>query len=221
MGSDFEFPYRYFATLYRPPAKCVYVEGNVAAGKTAFILEMKRCLEEKGKRVYVFVDQTERWTHQRILSGARSGTETGCRAFHTLGPLRDFVDRQRFVNEYEAKYDYIIMEQHPRTTLNVFGASLDDATRELFETIHAAYAFMDKPKTTVHVNVSPKECYGRLCRRVREGEQDVNLFYIQSIEKRLLLEIRARINSGLRVIEVSGENITPRKLAEDVCDRII
>lgn len=202
------------------PAKHVFVEGNVGAGKTSLIEEMKRCLIAKGKTVYVFTEDVERWTHQRLLGAVRDGNEAGERAFHALGPLRDFIDRQRFVNEYDTRYDYVIFERHPRTTLYVFGAVRDDATRELFETVHTAYPFMTDPRTTVFVRVSSKECYARVCRRARDAERDMNVFYIQHLEKKHDLEMRARIDSGLEVIDVSGERATPREIAETVCARL-
>lgn len=200
-----------------PPAKRVFVEGNVGAGKTSLIVEIKRCLEAKGKTVYVFVEDTERWTHQRLLGVARDGNEAGERAFHALGPLRDFIDRQRFVNDYETRYDYIIFERHPWTTLRVFGAGRDDATRELFETVNAAYPFMGDPRITVFLRVSSKECYARVCRRARDVERDMNIFYIQHLDKKHELEMRARVDGGSEVIDVSGESATPQEIAETVC----
>mmetsp|Transcript_3013 Transcript_3013/g.6882 ORF Transcript_3013/g.6882 Transcript_3013/m.6882 type:complete len:91 (+) Transcript_3013:338-610(+) len=79
---------------------------------------------------------------------------------------------------------------------------------------------MNNPKTTVYVKVSPKECYARVRRRAREVETDVNIFYVQGLEKRHTLEMHARIDSGLELIEVSVENTTPRELADVVCKRL-
>lgn len=91
----------------------VFMEGNVGAGKSTVLAELKFALEAKGKRVCLFLEQSERWSHQGLLRDAYDGSTSGKRAFEVLGPLRDFVDRRRFLNAHEREYDVVLFERHP------------------------------------------------------------------------------------------------------------
>ena len=65
----------------------VFVEGNVGAGKSTALTELKFALEAKGKRVCLFLEQTERWSQQGLMRGLYDGGRDGKRAFDVLGPL--------------------------------------------------------------------------------------------------------------------------------------
>ena len=151
----------FFRAFSRGGPKKIYVEGNVGSGKTTIVEELKRALEQRGSRACAFPEQVERWTHQRLLRDLYEGGKTGKRAFDALGPLRDFVDRKRFVDAHATEYDYVVFERHPRTTLRVFGAEEDEPTRGLYESVHASFPFMDPPEFTVYLRVSPETCRAR------------------------------------------------------------
>ena len=185
----------------------VFIEGNIGAGKTTVLNELKFALEASGKRVCVFLEQTERWSHQGLLQGAYDGGRDGKRAFDVLGPLRDFLDRQRFFNRHEREYDVILFERHPWTALNVFGASMDPATRELYQNLDAAFPFMRSPEMTVYMKVSPTECMKRLRDRGRPEEQMITEGFLREKHEAHEKEMRCRKSMGLDVREISADSL--------------
>lgn len=184
--------------------KRIYVEGNVGSGKTTIVEELRRALEQRGKRACAFPEQTERWTHQRLLGNVyEDGSTSSKRAFDTLGPLRDFVDRKRFLDAHASEYEYAIFERHPRTTLRVFGANEDEATRGLYESLHAGFPFMEPPEITIYLRASPETCLSRVRARGRAEEMNVDVERLREIDVRQERDVADREREGLVVHVVS------------------
>lgn len=197
----------------------IYVEGNVGSGKTTIVEELRRALEQRGKRACAFPEQIERWTHQRLLGDAlENGSTASSRAFHALGPLRDFVDRKRFLDAHASEYEYAIFERHPRTTLRVFGANEDDATRGLYESLHAGFPFMEPPEITIYLRASPETCLSRVRARGRPEERDVDVDRLREIDLRQERDVADREREGLVVHVVSDLDT---KSASDVVKQIL
>jgi thymidylate kinase len=203
--------------LSRKPPIRVFFEGNVGAGKSTAIAEVKRALESRGFRVCVFVEQIERWSHQRLLRDLYSGGLAGKRAFEALGPLRDFVERQHFVSSRSGDYDYVLFERHPTTTLRVFGAGDDDATRGLYAVVNAAFPFMDPPEHTVYVRVSPNACISRIKSRGRAEESSLDVAFLEDLAAKHDREMVRREREGLSVVSVDGETKSPHEVAKATC----
>ena len=209
---------RAFSRGSRGPTK-IYVEGNVGVGKTTVVEELRRALEQRGSRACAFPEQTERWTHQNLLRDLYAGGASGKRAFEALGPLRDFVDRKRFVDAHASEYDYVVFERHPRTTLNVFGAKDDDATGGLYESLHAVFPFMEPPEFTVYLRASPRTCLERAKRRDRPEERDaVDIERLEKIHARQERDIAEREREGLAVMIVTD---VETKSASDIVKTIV
>lgn len=183
----------------------VFVEGNVGAGKSTALTELKFALEAKGKRVCLFLEQTERWSQQGLLRGLYDGGRDGKRAFDVLGPLRDYVDRQRFCDRHAREYDVILFERHPSTALHVFCVDADVATRELYRSLDAAFPFMRPPEMTVYLKVSPEECLKRLRGRNRPEEQKITETFLKEKHEAHEKEMRRRRYEGLDVREIAAD----------------
>ncbi|MBE35221.1 MAG: hypothetical protein CMI16_06660 [Opitutaceae bacterium] len=213
---------RAFSRGGRGPTK-IYVEGNVGAGKTTIVEELRRALEQRGSRACAFPEQTERWTHQKLLRDLYAGGASGKRAFEALGPLRDFIDRKRFVDAHASDFDYVVFERHPRTTLNVFGAGEDEATRGLYESIHAAFPFMDPPEFTVYLRASPRACLERGKRRDRPEERDaVDIDRLDKIHAKQERDITEREREGLAVMIVTDvETKSASEIVKVILKRLV
>lgn len=185
--------------------RSVFVEGNVGAGKSTMLTELKFALEAKGKRVCLFLEQAERWSHQGLLRDMYEGERSGKRAFDALGPLRDFVDRRRFLNAHEREYDVILFERHPWTALNVFDAASDSATREMYASLEAAFPFASPPEMTIFIKVSPEECLRRVTERGRPEEKSITKEFLTEKHEAHEREMNWRREKGLSVREISGE----------------
>jgi len=205
--------------------KKIYVEGNVGAGKTTVVEELRRALEQRGSRACAFPEQTERWSHQRLLRDLYADGSDGApgkRAFETLGPLRDFVDRKRFMDAHASEYDYAVFERHPRTTLRVFGANDDDATRGLYESLNASFPFMEPPELTVYLRVSPETCLARARERGRLEERDaVDIERLVDIHAKQERDVADREREGLAVMIVTDvESKSANEIVKMILDRL-
>lgn len=194
------------------PAELIYVEGNVGAGKNEVISCMKKKLVAKGKRVFVLIECVERWCHEKLLQDMYQDSNRATkRAFETLGPLNDYLEKQRFINQFAKDYDYIIIERHPSTTLEVFGA--DAAVKTLFKTIDGCYPFMRAAERTLYLKTSPEICIQRINTRGRECESKIDVSYLRTIDAKHDKMIGERRFAGFQVVTVDANNSTPDQIA--------
>jgi len=200
-----------------PKPKVVYVEGNVGAGKSEAMAAMKDCLKKRGYTVMLFVEETETWEHEHLLQDlyAQPNSKAAKRAFEALGPLRQHIERAHFVEKCGSEYDFVIMERHPTTTLDVFGA--DSAVRALFNTVHASFPFMAPPQTTIYVKASPSNCLERIIKRGRECESSIDLAFIKAIDTKHGIMMLDRRTEGRVVIAVDSNLMTAKEVAEKKC----
>jgi NADH dehydrogenase (ubiquinone) 1 alpha subcomplex subunit 10 len=199
----------------------VYVEGNVGAGKSESMAAMKDYLKKKGYSVMLFVEETETWEHEHLLQDlyAQPHSKVAKRAFEALGPLRQYIERAHFIDKCGSEYDFVIMERHPTTTLEVFGA--DNAVRALFKTVHASSPFMAPPQTTIYVKASPSNCLERIIKRGRECERSIDLAFIKSLDTKHGIMMLDRRNEGSVVIAVDSNNMTATAVAEKACAELL
>ena len=210
---------RGMATPRKP--KVIYVEGNVGAGKTEIMAAMKKCLTDKDYTVMVFNEETEFWDHENLLQDMldRPGDRAAKRAFEALGPLRQFITRAHFIEKCGSEYDYIFLERHPTTTIEVFGA--DKAVSALFETVHASFPFMDSPKTTVYVKASPKICLERIIARGLERERGMDFAYIKDLDTKHSAMMLARRSVGCTIVAVDCNRENIAAVAGDACAELL
>jgi thymidylate kinase len=201
--------------------KVIYVEGNVGAGKTEIMTAMKKCLTDKDYTVMLFSEETEFWQHENILQDMcnRPGGRAAKCAFDALGPLRQFIRRAHFIEKCGSEYDYILLERHATTTLEVFGA--DKAVRALFETVHASFPVMDPPETTVYVKASPGMCLERIISRGRECERGMDFAYIKDIDTKHGAMMLARRSAGCTVVAVDCNRENIAAVAGDACAELL
>ena len=201
----------------RPPTS-IFLEGNVGAGKTTCALRMKEILASKGFDVLTMTEDVDRWKRQNLLGDmyASKLQRPSVRAFQVLGCLRQYLERELYVQTRGHGYDFIIYERHPSTTLEVFDA--DECVREMYHTVDAAYHFLTPPSYTVYIKTNPKECLRRVKRRARLGEKTVSLGYLERLEGAHEDMMKKRVADGGVVYEVDCSRITPEEAAARVCD---
>ena len=199
----------------------VFVEGNIGSGKTEVMAAMKDWLKLNKKQVIMFTEETEVWEHEHLLQDhyARPNERAAKRAFEALGPLRQYIERAHFIEKCGSEYDYIIMEKHPTTTLEVFGA--DKAVRALFETVHASRPFMDLPKTTVYVKASPATCLERIIKRDREAERSFDSVFIKGLSDKYGTMMLGRREAGHVVISVDSNRMAAAEVADEACKQLL
>jgi thymidylate kinase len=195
----------------------VYVEGNIGAGKSATMSAIKNCLQKDNHTTMLIPENTERWNFEHLLQDLSNCPDNRAakRAFDALGPLRDHIERARFIEKCGAEYNFIILERHPTTTLDVFGA--DKAVRSLYETIETIYSFMELPQMTVYVKASPYTCVRRVEGRDRAFERSIDMAVVKDLDAKHGVAMLARQQAGGHVLWADSDRSTPEQIAAVVC----
>ena len=204
----------------RREGRLLYVEGNIGAGKNEVIAALRNKLTKGGKRVFSLLECVERWTHEKLIEDVfqSTGDRSSKRAFDTLGPLQDSIERQRFIREYAQDYDILIIERHPITAIEVFDA--DSAVRNLYKTLHLCYPFMQPAEHTLYLNASPQACFDRVLERGRIWEADIDLEMLTMLGERHDTMIEGRRLAGYNVATIDATHNNPLQIAIAACEAL-
>jgi thymidylate kinase len=206
-----------FGTSVTRKATLLYFEGNVGSGKTEAILEMKTMLKKNNFKVYVFAENVERWLHDQLLQDMydQPANRAAKRAFEALGPLKEYIERLDFIQKHRSDYDYILIERHPTTTLDVFSA--DQAVKGLYQTINKCYpSLLELPSHTVNVKTTPSNCLCRVRQRGRDCERNIKLDFIQTLDQKHNAAMQAREQGGRLVFTVDANRMSAVEVADQV-----
>ena len=198
-----------------PGKKCrlLYVEGNIGSGKNEVIAALKKKLVNEGKKVFILTECVERWSHEHLLQDQYlyPDTRSGKRAFEAVGALRDYIERQRFINEYEMDYDLIIIERHPSTTIDVFQA--DSAVKDLYGTVNRVFPFMKSADLTLYLKSSPEKCLERIKSKRLEFEATVHISWLRELDELHDKMVEKRRISGSTAVTIDATHNTPQQIA--------
>lgn len=186
-----------------------YVEGNVAVGKRECISYCAELLREKGKKVKVIVDHTQRWENEGLFS---RDTLNDVRAFCAYGPLIDFLNRERFLKSEEAKeYDVVLIEQHPSVVVDVFHD--DDMVQSLFEAVGAISDVLASPAHTLYITGAPTVCFERVRRRNKPYEKLLDEDSLADLERKLEDCFKKREVEGGKVHRIDSFGATSNHIS--------
>jgi thymidylate kinase len=205
-----------FGTSPTAPRKpsLLYFEGNVGSGKSEAVVEMKMLLKKKGFKVYAFTQNIERWMHDQLLQDMYANPEDRAarRAFQTLGPLKDYIEQIDFIHKFGSDFDYILIERHPTTTIDVFSA--DQAVKGLYDTVNNLYpSLLTLPDRTVYVTTTPQKCLDRVKNRKRQCEREIKIEDIVLLDQKHNAAMQARNQSGRLLITVDATRISAAQVA--------
>lgn len=209
----------FFFNLFRARKRPVwlFIEGNIGSGKTTAMCHAKELLFERGFTVLTLTENVDRWKDQHLLTDmyASEMNRSSVRAFQVLGCLRDHVEREKYTREHGEKFDVIIQERHPSTTLQAFDA--DDCVREMYDLLGIGALV---PQHTIYFKTDAAECYRRVKSRKRRGEKNINLRYLRHLDTKHNEMMVDRLGSGGKVYEISTTNLSKEETAARICDVI-
>lgn len=195
-----------WAAKRKPPV--IFIEGNVAVGKSECVRYCAELLREKGKKIKCIIDETERWETSGTLCRGTTQDLTEKKVFCAYGPLLDFLDRERFYRSRDANlYDAILVERHPSVVTEVFHDE-DESVKRLYGAVGAISSMMDPPKHTVYIVGAPAICQERLRRRNKFYETDVDEERLQELEKKLEDCFKKREAEGGKVHRIDAFGAT-------------
>ena len=209
----------FFLNLFRARKRPVwlFVEGNVGSGKTTVMCQAKDMLSERGYTVLTLTENVDRWKEQHLLTDmyASDLNRSSVRAFQVLGCLRDHIEREKYLRAHGEKFDVIIQERHPSTTLEAFSA--DVCVREMYELLDVG-TFV--PRHTIYLKTNAEECLRRVKGRKRRGEQHINLRYLRHLDTKHEEMMARRLSDGGYVYEIGSATLSKDETAARVCDVI-
>ena len=209
----------FFSNLFRGRKRPVwlFVEGNVGSGKTTVMCQAKDMLSERGYTVLTLTENVDRWKEQHLLTDmyASDLNRSSVRAFQVLGCLRDHIEREKYLRAHGEKFDVIIQERHPSTTLEAFSA--DSCVCEMYDLLNVG-TFI--PQHSIYLKTNAEECLRRVKSRKRRGEHNINLRYLRHLDTKHEEMMARRLNEGGNVYEICTANLSNDETAARVCDVI-
>ena len=200
----------------------IFVEGNLAVGKSECVEYCAELLREKGKTVKCFAEETKRWSEANIMRFDREHSvgDAAARVFVAYGPLRDYLERERFFRSEEIKdFDVVLLERHPSTVLDVFHDE-DDVVRDLFDKVSGVTGVLVPPKHTVYISSTPIVCHERVKRRNDPRETHLTEDSLHDLETKLEDALRRREAEGGKVHRIDAFGATSNHVSAMMCEYV-
>ena len=193
-----------FCKTYTKPSKTcrpwiISVDGNIGAGKTTLLQKIQRDVDPK--RVVVVYEPVQKWTEMKDMNDGMSLLQKYYTYPHMYSFMFQTVIFQTIIQSIEEAIenhpdcDIIVCERSIKSSRNVFCKMLvEDQYMTSFE--HAVYESFFTPRIcelyypdhTIWLDVPVKICLERIISRAREGENIINVDYLQRIESLYLQE---------------------------------
>ena len=172
----------------------VSVEGNIGSGKSTFLNQLKQYTKKFKRSDIVFVQEpVDEWnnikdsTGQNILEKFYADQEGYSFSFQIMA----YITRLRkLLDAIKNNSDKIIIcERSLETDKYVFAKMLYDSKkmREIDWVIYNYWfdSFLEEVKTDmiIYINTSPDNCYKRIKKRNRRGEESIPFDYLDNCHK--------------------------------------
>jgi len=168
----------------------ISIEGNIGAGKSTLIQKIQqRAIQENNKHIHIIPESLDIW--EQIKDGDKSifqlfyenKSKYGF-AFQILTFLTITYNMMGHLQKM-GKKDTIIIERSPISNIMIFGQMLYDdkiiGDAEFSILKYMVNGLMMPVDKIVYLRSTPPECMERVKERNREGEQDIEIDYLQKI----------------------------------------
>jgi deoxyadenosine/deoxycytidine kinase len=168
----------------------ISIEGNIGAGKSTLLQKIqKRAIQENNKNIIIIPESLDIWNE--IKEGDKSifqlfyeNKNKYALAFQILTFLTITYNMMGQLQKI-GKKDTIIIERSPISNIVIFGQMLYDdkiiGEAEWSILKYMVNGLMMPVDKIVYLRSTPDECMERVKERNREGEQDIELDYLQTI----------------------------------------
>jgi len=168
----------------------ISIEGNIGAGKSTLLERIQqRAIQENNKTIHIIPESLDIW--DKIKDGDKSIFQLFYENKNKYGfafqVLTFLTITYNMMGELQklAQKDTIIIERSPISNIVIFGEMLYDdkiiGEAEWSILKYMANGMMMPVDKIVYLRSTPVECMERVQTRNREGEQDIQLEYLQKI----------------------------------------
>jgi len=171
----------------------ISIEGNIGAGKSTLLQKIQeRAIQENNKHIIIIPESLDIWNE--IKEGDKSifqlfyenKSKYGF-AFQILTFLTITYNMMGQLQKM-GKKDTIIIERSPISNIMIFGQMLYDdkiiGEAEFSILKYMVNGLMMPVDKIVYLRSTPTECMERIKERNREGEEDIELNYLQNIHNK-------------------------------------
>lgn len=184
----------YFMLLKKKPNVIIIsLEGGIGAGKSTILSQMNEYINKKKiDNVFIIKEPVDLWARSGILSKFYSN-QNKYAGFFQLFVLETLIDVLRNkINEClrkKHKTIYIITERSIESTKWVFAQMLYEdkiITEEEMKCYMYVYGMIENkkysPRAIIYLNTPPEVCRQRIINRNRNGENNIELGYLEKCE---------------------------------------
>jgi deoxyadenosine/deoxycytidine kinase len=206
----------------------VYIEGNIAAGKTEFL---KHFLEKKN--IIILPEPLDQWTNFNGQNLLKMKYEDAAKYEYLFQTLAN-ATKLNLLNEHCHKNGIKIIERSLQSGFNVFvknskeNYGMDDVTYEAlkynYETMCTKNCLdmITCPDLYIYLQTSPRICYERMRKRNRNEEKNVDLKYLENLHTKYeewLNRQDSEENAMCPILILNGN--LDKELMNDLIDRAI
>jgi deoxyadenosine/deoxycytidine kinase len=184
----------------------VSVEGNIGAGKS----EVLKILKSRG--ISVNPEPVEAWT---LLK----------KYYERPAAFAFSLQAQILVSfaEIQKNDKVLVMERSPRCALEVFAKMLLDEgklSESQMSILSCMYFELDIPKTDViiYLDLDSETCLSRIRQRNRNGEESINLNYLETVRSKYEDFLSSLDETSLDVIRINVKGLTPLEVADRIME---
>jgi len=168
----------------------ISIEGNIGAGKSMLLERIqKRAIQDNNKHIHIIPESLDIW--EKIKEGEKNILELFyenkskyAMSFQVLTFLTITYNMMGEIQRLSNK-DTVIIERSPISNILIFGKMLydDKIIGEVEWSIlkYMANGLMMPVDKIVYLRSNPDDCLERIRIRNRDGEQDIQLSYLQNI----------------------------------------
>jgi deoxyadenosine/deoxycytidine kinase len=180
----------------------ICIEGNIGAGKSELLKELMNAHHQQ-----IRVEPVEAWS---LLP--KFYKDPNAYAFALQAQvLSSYAEKKSLQNVPEQTLLFI--ERNERSSMEVFSKLLLDKnimSQHQFSILCALYLELPKvvPDVIVYLDVPPSVCLERIKSRGREFEINIDLVYLETLEKHYNTYLKSCEDDGIKVFKLSLDNTT-------------
>lgn len=165
------------------------VEGNIGAGKSSFISEIRRMARADGVEIRVIDEPIEMWKKCRNKQGKTSLEEyyEDIEGKSFQFQMMAYISRVAMISSMYNSKKICIAERTPLSTLKVFGEMLvkegmiTESQQQFLKTIEGMLSYMPHNSKTIFLDTEPHICHTNMLKR--KDSSPPTLEYIYNLGK--------------------------------------
>lgn len=173
----------------------IYIEGNIGSGKSTFIDNLKKYIDEKGLYALILQEPVKEWLKLKDSKGVNvlEHYYKDSKKYAFAFQMNAFISRVKDIVDFKNKYPnkLIFVERSVYTDKNVFchmnylNGNITEMEYKIYNQWFDFYSehFDLKPDAYIYFKTDYNICLERIKKRDRNGEDAIPIEYLKSLEE--------------------------------------